>query len=52
MATNSSLLAWKISWTEELAGRSPRGHKESDVTEHPHYVWLTTIKNTFLRIQR
>ena len=23
MATHSSILAWKISWTEELAGSSP-----------------------------
>ena len=32
-ATHSSVLAWKIPWTEE-PGRlySPWGHKESDVT--------------------
>ena len=28
MATHSSTLAWKISWTEEHGG-----HKESDTTE-------------------
>ena len=33
MATNSSTLAWKIPWTEELVGYSPWGHKESDTTE-------------------
>ena len=34
MATHSSILAWRISWTEELlAGYSPRGCKESDTTE-------------------
>ena len=29
MATRSSILAWEIPWTEELAGYSPwgRGHK-------------------------
>ena len=31
MATHSSILAWKISWTEELVGYSPWGRKESDV---------------------
>ena len=34
MATHSSILAWRIPWTEE-PGRlyGPRGHKESDTTE-------------------
>ena len=31
MATHSSILTWRIPWTEELGGLySPRGHKESD----------------------
>ena len=34
MATHSSILAWKILWTEE-PGHSPRGHKESNMTEAP-----------------
>ena len=33
MPTHSSILAWKISWTEELEGCSPWGHKESGLTE-------------------
>ena len=34
MATHSSILAWRISWTEEPGGLySPRGSKESDMTE-------------------
>ena len=35
MATHSGVLAWRISWTGQrrLAGYSPWGHKESDVTE-------------------
>ena len=33
MATHSSILAWKIPWTEE-PGRAPWGCKESDNTEH------------------
>ena len=34
MATHSSILAWRIPWTESLAGYSPWGHKASDMTEH------------------
>ena len=34
MATHSSILAWRIPWTERsLAGYSPRGCKESNTTE-------------------
>ena len=33
MATHSSLLAWRIPWTESLAGCSPRGLKGSGRTE-------------------
>jgi len=33
MATHSNTLAWRIPWTESLAGYSPWGHKESDMTE-------------------
>ena len=34
MATQSSILAWKIPWTEEPGGGySPWGYKESDMTE-------------------
>ena len=33
MATHSSILVWKIPWTESLVGYSPWGHKESDMTE-------------------
>ena len=33
LATHSSILIWKISWTEEPAGYSPWGHKELDMTE-------------------
>ena len=37
MATHSSLLAWRISWTEDPSGLySPWGHNESDPTE-----WIT-----------
>ena len=36
MASHSSILAWKIPWTERLEGYSPWGCKESDTTEHAH----------------
>ena len=32
-AAHSSILAWRIPWTEEPVGYSPWGHKESDTTE-------------------
>ena len=33
MATHSSILAWRVPWTEELCGLQSTGHKESDTTE-------------------
>ena len=30
MATHSKILAWRIPWTESLAGYSPVGSKKSD----------------------
>ena len=34
MATHSSILAWKIPWTENsMAGCKPQGHKELDIIE-------------------
>ena len=33
MATHASVLAWKILWTAGMAGYSPWGRKESDMTE-------------------
>ena len=37
MATHSSILVWRIPWTEELGGRQSTGHKESDMTERLHF---------------
>ena len=34
MATHSSILAWKIPWTEEPGGAVHGVAKESDMTEH------------------
>ena len=36
MATHSSILAWRISWTGEPGGYSSWGFKESAMTEHIH----------------
>ena len=33
MAIHSSILAWRIPWTEELGGLQSTGRKESDTTE-------------------
>ena len=33
MATHSSILVWRIPWTEEPGGYSPLGRRESDRTE-------------------
>ena len=33
MATHSSIVAWRIPWTEEPGGYSPWGCKESDTTK-------------------
>ena len=38
MATHSSILAWRIPWTEDPGGLRPWGCKESDTTE-----WLTHV---------
>ena len=32
LATHSSILAWKIPWTEEAGGLRPMGFKESNMT--------------------
>ena len=42
MATHSSILAWRIPWTEELAGYSPWDHKELDTTEQLRHVHINT----------
>ena len=36
MATHSSILAWKIPWTEEPGRLQSMGRKESDTTERLH----------------
>ena len=44
MATHSSILDWKIPWTEETGGDySPWGRRESDTTEHALAGWHTYV---------
>ena len=56
MATHSSILAWRIPWTEELGGLQSTGRKELDTTERActhnklHFIFnilvhLTLFKN-------
>ena len=33
MATQSSILAWRVPWTEESTGLQSMGSKETDMTE-------------------
>ena len=59
MATPSNTLAWRIPGQRSLAGYSPWGHKESDMTEQPTFhfhsfiestevvKWISYILNTF-----
>ena len=46
MATHSSILAWKISWTEEPGGLQSMGRQESGTTERltQHIVMLNPCK--------
>ena len=37
MATHSSILAWRIPWTEEPGGLQSMGRKELDTTERLHF---------------
>ena len=52
MATHSSILAWRIPWTEELGGLQSTGRKESDTTERPGISWLPTLAFWFLIMER
>ena len=55
MATHSSILAWKIPWTEELGGLQSMGRKESDTTEQLHFTlaptfWTSLVAQTVKRL--
>ena len=43
MATHSSILAWRIPWTEEPGRLQSWGRKELDTTEQLHFHFKDTI---------
>ena len=47
MATHSSVLAWRIPWTEDPGGLQPMGSKESDMTK-----WLSTHTMISLKVHQ
>ena len=47
MVTHSSILAWRIPWTEEPGGLQSWGHKKSDTTEQLSTSVLGTILDQF-----
>ena len=51
MATFSSILAWKLPWTEQPGGHSPHGCKESDVTEHTNTHKQLDVHRLFLCVR-
>ena len=48
MATHSSILGWRISWTEEPGGLQSVGHKESDTTERLTHTHTHTHTHGFI----
>ena len=49
MATHSSILAWRLPWTEEPGGYNPLGRKESDMPEWLSPAQLSKIIVTVLK---
>ena len=47
MALHSSILAWRISWTEEPGGLQSVGHKELDTTEQLTHTHAYTHTRTY-----
>ena len=48
MVTQSSILAWRILWTEEPGGLQSKGCKELDMTKHTctmFYMYGPTLEN-------
>ena len=54
MATHSTVLAWRIPWTEELGGLQSTGRKESDTTEQLHFhfqdITYSDLNHCLIRI--
>ena len=56
MAAHSSILAWRMPWTEGPGGLQSRGHEESDTTEHRahariHEVHFHRLEDLLLKWQ-
>ena len=51
MATHSSILAWRIPWTEEPGGYSPQGCKGSDTTEYLSTYTHASLKEKFQNME-
>ena len=54
MATQSSILAWKIPWTEEPGGLQSMDCKESDTTEWKYtyiYKWSNSSSTIKLKVK-
>ena len=51
MATHSSILAWRIPWTEEFGGLQFTGRKESDTTERLHFHFHFSYRYVGMRLQ-
>ena len=51
MATHSSILAWRIPWTEEPGGLQSMGRKELDMTAQlsSHMHACTTLLNLLMK---
>ena len=53
MAAHSSILAWKIPWTEEPGGYCPWGHKRvrHDLETNISTTWLSVIGHWVMRLR-
>ena len=49
MATHSSILAWRIPWTEKPGQLQSMGCKESDMTEQPTHTDLGEHKEIIIK---
>ena len=50
MATHSSILAWRILWTEGPGGLQSTGYKESDMTERLTFTFFFQCISTYVWI--
>ena len=50
MATHSSILAWKIPWTEKLSGQQSMGSQESDTTQQLNHHLSVQLREISLII--